>query len=199
MTLLLLLFLLLLTNFYQIFKDSDYFESPVETYPKWKFVVRSIKINWFLCNTIFHFLQKQIDYFVINFWPRASIVEAIFTRMTYHIFTESDNFKSPVKTNWKWKYFSRSRNTYTFTDFAEMNWSCCKTFLFNFFKNKSHNCWFLILIDIEIPVKEVGFLIAHCRILIDVNDLSLKCRVKTEIIRSIKSSVWKKLLANKLK
>ena len=28
-----------LSNFYQIFKESDYFENPVETCRKWKFVV----------------------------------------------------------------------------------------------------------------------------------------------------------------
>ena len=39
MTLLFLLLLLLLMNFYQIFKESDYFENLVETFRKWKFVV----------------------------------------------------------------------------------------------------------------------------------------------------------------
>ena len=28
-----------LSNFYQIFKESDYFENPVKTCRKWKFVV----------------------------------------------------------------------------------------------------------------------------------------------------------------
>ena len=35
----LLLLLLLLTNFYQIFMESCHFENPVETCQKWKFVV----------------------------------------------------------------------------------------------------------------------------------------------------------------
>ena len=57
-----------LTNFYHIFKESDYFESLVETCPKRKIVCGCcIKIHYEKFNTFFKVHKKYIEFFVLYF------------------------------------------------------------------------------------------------------------------------------------
>ena len=52
---------LLLTNFYQIFKESCHFENPVETCQKWKFVVFKILEKYINLNVIYFSDFVKID------------------------------------------------------------------------------------------------------------------------------------------